>query len=64
MSCETIKFRMTQNSVTKTLSIQIYRPYGINNEWMKIDELNEMTVEELRYFTECLIKLFSKKKSN
>lgn len=62
MSCETIKFKVTQDKISKTLKIETYRPYGINDEWMRIDISQEITVQELKYLTEYLISIFKKSK--
>jgi hypothetical protein len=60
MSCDTVKYKVIQNPVTKTVSLEIYRPYGINNEWMRVDILNELTVNELKSLTQYLINIFNK----
>lgn len=60
MSCDTIKFKIIQNPISKHINLHIYRPYGINDDWMIVDKFNEMTVEELKTLTKYLISLFSK----
>lgn len=60
MACDTIKFKVYQNPLSKNVSLEVYRPYGINDEWMRIDLFNEMTVDELRCLTEYLIYIFNK----
>lgn len=62
MCDDTIKFQIKQNPVTKSVKLEIYRPYGIDNEWMRIDVTNELSIEELRHLTKYLIGLFSKNK--
>jgi hypothetical protein len=61
---DSIKFRVVQNPISKNITLEIYRPYGIDNDWMRVDSFNEMTVQELKYLTEYLIKLFKTKSSN
>ena len=64
MSGDTIKFKVVQNPTNKNVNLEIYRPYGIDNEWMRIDSFNEMTVQELKSLTQYLINIFSKKKND
>jgi len=61
MPCDTIKFKVTQDPISSTVTLHIYRPYGISNEMMIVDTFNEMTVQELRCLTEYLLSLFKKK---
>lgn len=63
MSCDSIKFKVTQNPTTKNVNLEIYRPYDANN-WMRVDIFNEMTVQELKHLTEYLIDLFKKAKKS
>lgn len=62
MSCDTIKFKVFQVPASKTVTLEIYRTYGVNDEWMRVDYFNEMTVQELKYLTEYLIYIFNKAK--
>jgi len=64
MSCDTIKFKVTQNSLTKNVKLEIYRPYDINDHWMRVDVFNEMTIQELKCLTEYLIETFKKAKNH
>jgi len=64
MSCDSIKFKVIRDKITRNLHLQIYRPYGDNNELMLIDQFNEMTDRELKYLTEYLLGLFQKKREN
>lgn len=64
MSCDSIKFKVTQNSITKNVNLEIYRPYDINDQWMRVDVFNEMTVQELKCLTEYLIEIFKKAKKS
>jgi|688.fasta_scaffold1201690_2 hypothetical protein len=64
MSCDSIKFKVIRDKITRNLHLQIYRPYGDNNELMLIDQFNEMTDKELKYLTEYLLGLFQKKREN
>lgn len=64
MSCDTIKFKVIRDKITRNLHLQIYRPYAENNELMLIDQFNEMTDKELKYLTEYLLGLFQKKREN
>lgn len=61
MSCDTIKFKVFQDANTKNVRLEIYRPYGVNEEWMRVDVFNEMTVPELKCLAEYLIYIFNKK---
>jgi hypothetical protein len=61
MSCDTIKFKVSQDPTTKNLKLEIYRPYGDNDDWMRVDAFNEMTTKELKCLTEYLVDLFKKK---
>lgn len=61
---DSIKFKIVQNAITKNVTLEIYRPYGIDNDWMRIDSFNEMTVPELKHLTEFLLKLFTTKSGN
>jgi hypothetical protein len=63
MLCDTIKFKVKRNPETNNLHLQVYRPYGIEDEMMIVDEFNEMTEVELKCLTEYLLSLFKKKKS-
>lgn len=58
---DTIKFKIVQDPHNKNVTLEVYRPYGIDDDWMKIDSLNEMTVSELKTLTKYLISLFNKK---
>jgi hypothetical protein len=60
MPCDSIKFRLVQNPISKDVRLEFYRPYG-ENEWMIIDASQEITVQELKCLTEYLISLFKKK---
>jgi len=60
MSCDTIKFKVFQDLLSKNVSLEVYRPYGINDEWMRIDVLNDMTVDELKCLTKYLVETFNK----
>lgn len=60
MSCDSIKFKVVQNPASKNINLYIYRPYGMNDDWMIVDKFNEMTVEELKFLTKYLMSLFSK----
>jgi hypothetical protein len=62
MFCDTIKFKVKRNPETNYLHLQVYRPYGIEDEMMIVDEFNEMTEQELKCLTEYLLGLFKKKK--
>lgn len=65
MPCNTIKFKVFQESTDKPVRLEVYRPYGICDEWMRVDFFNDMSVEELRCLTEYLIYIFNKgNKSN
>lgn len=55
---DTIKFKVRQDPTTKNITLEIYRPYGIDNDWVRVDMFNEMTVRELKTLTEYLIKIF------
>jgi len=61
MPCDTIKFRVLQNPDNKNVNLEVYRPYGNNNEWMRVDIFNDMTLKELKCLTEYLIGIFQKK---
>jgi len=60
MSCDTIKFKVIRDKTTRNLHLQIYRPYGENNELVLIDQFNEMTDKELKCLIEYLLGLFKK----
>lgn len=62
MANDTIKFDIKQDSLTKNVTINIYRPYGIDDEWMIVDTFNELSIKELKYLTEFLISVFKKNK--
>lgn len=62
MSCDTIKYKVFQDSLTQKVRLEIYRPYGINDEWMKIDGFNDLSISELRCLAEYLIYIFNKGK--
>ena len=62
MSCDTIKFKVFQDPLTRNVTLEIYRPYGINDEMMRVDRFNEMTVNELKCLTEYLIGIFNRAK--
>jgi hypothetical protein len=59
---DTIKFKVIQDPTTKNVNLYIYRPYGIDNDWMTVDKFNEMTVMELKSLTKYLISIFNTKK--
>lgn len=59
MSCDTIRFRLVQDQISKDIKIEFYRPYG-DNKWMKIDVTPEITPKELKYLTEYLLSLFKR----
>jgi hypothetical protein len=61
MSSDTIKFKVVQDPYNKNVTLEVYRPYGIDNDWMRIDSLNEMTPKELKTLTKYLISLFNGK---
>lgn len=63
MSCDTIKYKVFQDSLTQKVRLEVYRPFGIDDEWMKIDSFNDLTVTELRCLAEYLIYIFNKGKS-
>lgn len=62
MPCDTIKFKVFQDPLTKNAILEVYRPYGDKNELMRVDYFNEMTVNELKCLTEYLIYIFNKAK--
>lgn len=64
MSCDTIQFKVYQDGTTKSVRLEVYRPYGINNEWMRIDSFNDMSVDELKCLKEYLIYIFNKASKN
>lgn len=61
MSCNTIKFKLVQDKISKDVRLETYRPYGISNEWMKIDTSQEITISELKCLTEYLLSIFKTK---
>lgn len=63
MSCDTIKYKVFQDPLTQKVRLELYRPYGINDEWAKIDSFSDLTVSELRCLAEYLIYIFNKGKS-
>jgi len=60
MSCDTIKFRLVQDKISKDIRLEFYRPYGDNDEWMRIDITQEITIKELKCLTEYLISIFKR----
>lgn len=60
MPCDTIKFKVVQDQASKDIKLEVYRPYGINNDWMRVDFFNDMTVKELKCLTQYLIAIFNK----
>ena len=58
---DTIKFKAVQDKITKNINLEIYRPYGIDDEWMRVDTINEMTISELKTLTKYLVSLFKNK---
>lgn len=63
MICDTIKFKVIQSTENKNLTLQIYRPYGKdNNNWMIVDHFNELTPRELKYLGDYITSLFKKDK--
>lgn len=64
MPCDTIQFKVYQDAITKSVRLEVYRPYGENNEWMRIDCLNEITVEELLSLKDYLVYIVNKGAKN
>lgn len=64
MDSDTIKYKVYQDPITKNVRLQIYRPYGIDNEWMMVDSFNDMTVKELQSLLEYLVYIFNKAKKD
>lgn len=60
MPCDTIQFKVYQDPNTKIVRLEVYRPYGINDEWMRIDYLNDMTVDEILCLKDYLIYIINK----
>jgi hypothetical protein len=64
MSCDTIKFKVSQDHTTKDIELQIYRPFNESNgvtEWMMVDRFNEMSIQELKCMADFIYSLFKKK---
>lgn len=62
MNCDTVKYKVIQSAETKNLTLQVYRPYGDkDNQWMMVDQFNELTVQEVKCLCEYLISLLNKK---
>lgn len=64
MDSDSIKYKVYQDPITKNVKLQIYRPYGIDNEWMMVDSFNDMTVKELQSLLEYLVYIFNKAKKD
>ena len=64
MSCDTIKFKVFQDPLTKNVKLEVYRPYGIGDEWMRLEFFNDMSGDELRCLTEYLLYIFNKANKN
>lgn len=63
MTCDTIKFKVIQSPENKDLTLQIYRPYGEqDNQWMMVDHFNELTPAELKCLGNYINSLFKKDK--
>lgn len=60
MPCDTIKFKLVQDKISKDVRIEFYRQYGINDEWMRVDVSHEITIKELKCLTEYLISIFKR----
>ena len=60
MPCDTIQFKVYQDATSKSVRLEVYRPYGTNNEWMRIDCLNDMTVDELLCLKDYLVYIVNK----
>ena len=63
MPCDTIKYKVFQDSLTQKVRLELYRPYGIDDEWMQIDGFDDLTVGELKCLAEYLIYVFNKAKN-
>ena len=64
MSCDTIKFKVYQDQNTKNVRLEVYRPYGINDDWMIVYTFNDMTVQELLCLKDYLIYIVNKNPRN
>ena len=61
--CNTIKYKASQDSDTKLISISVFRKNGeAIDDWIMYEKLEDLTVEELRYLRDYLCVLFKKKK--
>jgi hypothetical protein len=65
MTCDTIKFKLVQDPITKTVNLQIFRPYSDGpKDWMLVDHFNEMTIAELRCLNEYITTIFNNSKKS
>lgn len=62
MVCDTIKYKIVKNLQTNDVELEIYRPYGNKtDEWVMIDKISDLSLEELKCLTEYLISVWKKK---
>lgn len=64
MACDTIQYKVYQDPTTKRVRLEVYRPYGTENSWMKIDCIDDMTAKELLCLSEYLVYILNKSKNN
>lgn len=62
MPNETIKFKIVQDALSKNVKLEVYRPYGDKNEWMRIDCFNDMSTRELKILSDFLVGVFTNSK--
>ena len=55
------KFRLVQNKVSKTLTLEYWTKYGDNtDDWISIDKIEDMSIDDLKKLRDYINKVCNK----